>query len=101
MEFCLLFPWIPVDTHSSTITHQISSHRYFLTNISDPNRKAHFSVIQVNTHKGSLAMSGNSPLCITYSDTAYYNRHPLQGFYVLLINQNYFALSVLLLVDRW
>lgn len=46
-------------------------------------------------------MSGNSPLCITYSDTAYCNRHPLQGFYVLLINQNYFALSVLFLGDRW
>lgn len=46
-------------------------------------------------------MSGNSPLCVTYSDTPHRNRHPLQGFYALLINQNYFAVSVQFLADRW
>jgi len=61
MEFYLLFPWIPVVIHSSTITHQTSSHLYFLTSISDSNVQGSFSVVQVHTHKGSLAMSGNLP----------------------------------------
>lgn len=41
--------------------------------------KAHYRATQVNTHKGILAMSGNSPLCITHSDAPHRNRHPLQG----------------------
>lgn len=37
MQSYLLFSWIPVDIHSLTIIHEIPSHFYILTGISDLN----------------------------------------------------------------